>query len=159
MPVLSLNAMEYHIDGTRFLGPLDLSYDFSSVTAVLGANGAGKSLFLGLCQGMISPTSGTVTWDGKPATRTRARRGIVFQSPTILRRSVFDNVAFALSANGVPKAQIGERVDAALAQVNLSGKSHAPAATLSGGEGQRMALARAVVNDPDVLLLGQATGA
>jgi tungstate transport system ATP-binding protein len=159
MPELSFTAMEYRIDGKLFLGPLDLTQDCTGVTAVLGANGAGKSLFLSLCQGMISPTSGTVTWDHASAAKTRSKRGIVFQSPTLLRRSVYDNVAFALLATGVDKSQIAPRVDAALARVNLSDKSHAPAGALSGGEGQRMALARAIVNAPDVLLLDEPSSA
>lgn len=159
MPTLSLKALEYSVDRTVFLGPLDLTQDCKGVTAVLGANGAGKSLFLSLCHGMISPTGGTVQWDGADASVTRAQRGIVFQSPTIMRRSVFDNVAFALLASGTPNAQIPARVDAALSQVNLTDKARVPAATLSGGEGQRMALARAIVNKPSVLLLDEPSSA
>lgn len=155
MPELILDATAYQVDDTTLLGPIDLRYDKPGITAILGANGAGKSLFLSLCQGMIRPTSGSISWDGTPAHLARSRRGIVFQTPTIMRRSVFDNVAFALRAAGEHNTDMRTKVMAVLERVNLAGKAHAPAAALSGGEGQRMALARAIVNRPDVLLLDE----
>jgi tungstate transport system ATP-binding protein len=155
MPELVMDDTAYTVDDTMLLGPLDLRYEVHGITALLGANGAGKSLFLSLCQGMIRPTSGTVAWGGTDAHLARGRHGIVFQTPTIMRRSVFDNVAFALRAVDAPANDIRTRVMTVLERVNLSGKANLPAAALSGGEGQRMALARAIVNDPDVLLLDE----
>jgi tungstate transport system ATP-binding protein len=155
MPELILDDTAYQVDETMLLGPIDLRYDKAGITAILGANGAGKSLFLSLCQGMIRPTSGSISWDGTPAHLERGRRGIVFQTPTIMRRSVFDNVAFALRAAREPSADMRAQVTAVLQRVNLAGKAHVPAAALSGGEGQRMALARAIVNRPEVLLLDE----
>lgn len=155
MPELVLDDTAYEVDATMLLGPVDLRHNKTGITAVLGPNGAGKSLFLGLCQGMIRPTSGSISWDRTAAHLTRSRRGIVFQTPTIMRRSVFDNVAFALRAAREPYPDMRARVTSVLERVNLAGKAHLPAATLSGGEGQRMALARAIVNKPDVLLLDE----
>jgi tungstate transport system ATP-binding protein len=155
MPELILDDTAYEVDETMLLGPIDLSYGKAGITAILGANGAGKSLFLGLCQGMIRPTSGSISWDGTPAHLARSRRGIVFQTPTIMRRSVFDNVAFALRATRGPNRDMRKQVTSVLERVNLAGKAHVPAAALSGGESQRMALARAIVNRPDVLLLDE----
>lgn len=155
MPELILDDTAYQVDETMLLGPIDLRYDKAGITAILGANGAGKSLFLSLCQGMIRPTSGSIGWDGSAAHLARGRRGIVFQTPTIMRRSVFDNVAFALRAAREPNADMRAKVMTVLERVNLAGKAHMPAAALSGGEGQRMALARAIVNRPDVLLLDE----
>lgn len=155
MPELVLEAATYQVDGTTLLGPIDLRYGKEGITAILGPNGAGKSLFLSLCQGMIRPTSGSIIWDGTSAHLARGRRGIVFQTPTIMRRSVFDNVSFALRAAQKPCPDMSARVVSVLERVNLAAKAHQPAAALSGGECQRMALARAIVNKPDVLLLDE----
>lgn len=155
MPELVLDDTAYEVDETMLLGPIDLRYDKAGITAILGPNGAGKSLFLSLCQGMIRPTSGTVSWDGAAAHLARGRRGIVFQTPTIMRRSVFDNVSFALRAADRPCRDLRTRVMQVLERVNLAAKAALPAAALSGGEGQRMALARAIVIRPEVLLLDE----
>lgn len=155
MPELVLDDTTYQVDDMTLLGPIDLHYGKSGITAILGANGAGKSLFLSLCQGMIRPTSGSISWDGASAHLARRRRGIVFQTPTIMRRSVFDNVSFALRAARTAHPEMRARVMSVLERVNLAGKAQVPAAALSGGEGQRMALARAIVNQPDVLLLDE----
>jgi tungstate transport system ATP-binding protein len=155
MPELVLDDTAYEIDETMLFGPTDLRYDRPGITAVLGPNGAGKSLFLSLCQGMIRPTSGSLRWDGTAAHLARGTRGIVFQTPTIMRRSVFDNVAFALRAADKPRSDLRARVMSVLERVNLAVKAQVPAAALSGGEGQRMALARAIINNPDVLLLDE----
>lgn len=155
MPDLVLDDAAYQVDEMTLLGPVDLNYDKGGITAILGANGAGKSLFLSLCQGMIRPTSGSISWDGTAAHLARGRRGIVFQTPTLMRRSVFDNVSFALRAAQAPHPDMRARVMSVLERVNLAGKAQLPAAALSGGEGQRMALARAIVNRPDVLLLDE----
>ena len=154
MPELVFDGVDYVADSNRVLGPVDLRLECSGITAVLGANGAGKSLFLGLAQGMLIPSTGSVTWDGQNAHATRNNRSIVFQSPTVLRRSVFDNVAFALNATGRSQ-DADSRVEHWLERVELADRIKTPAAALSGGEGQRMALARALVTNPQVVLMDE----
>ncbi|MEM7441079.1 MAG: ATP-binding cassette domain-containing protein [Pseudomonadota bacterium] len=149
MPVLSLSGAIQKIDGRAFLGPITWQADLSGITCVLGPNGAGKSLFLALTHGMRAPDGGAVTWDGAAATATRTRRSYVQQQPVVLRRTVRANVAFPL------RAYDSGRVDRALIEASLQDKAKSPAATLSGGELRRMALARALVTDPQVLILDE----
>lgn len=138
--------------GRDLLGPLNLSLDPTGVTAVMGANGAGKSLFLRLAHGLIAPDRGTVTWAGQHAVQSITARGFMFQTPPVLRRSVAQNVAFPLQALA---RRDPAKVTAALAMARLTDRAQQPAARLSGGERQRMALARALVTDPNVLLMDE----
>ena len=155
MPVLSLSGATQAIGEKRVLGPVDLDLPLAGVTAVLGANGAGKSLFLALCHGMRRPDAGRVTWDGIPAHRRRRARGYMMQAPVVLRRTVAANVEFPLQSMGVPALQRRDRVADALRRARLEDFADAPAATLSGGEMRRMALARALVTEPGALILDE----
>lgn len=154
---LTFKNVEYTPAGTTLFGPTDLSLDPAGITAVVGPNGSGKSLFLGLCHGMILPSRGHVLWGGKPAAKTRKSRGFIFQHPTVMRRSVAQNIRFALAGSTLTSSQKTARVDELLGMVQLSDKAHLPAALLSGGEGQAMALARALANGPEVLLMDEPT--
>jgi tungstate transport system ATP-binding protein len=123
-------------------------------TVLIGPNGSGKTMLLRVVMGLLQPTSGRVTWGG----RTNARqtlRAIVFQRPAMLRRSAAGNVRFALAAAGLERSQRGARVDELLALVGLSRIGQRPARKLSAGEQQRLALARALAKDPQVLLLDE----
>lgn len=153
MPHLSLKAARQNVEGRPYLGPVTLDLELDGVTCVLGPNGAGKSLLLALCHGMTRPDSGTVTWDGLEARTTRTRRGYMMQHPVVLRRTVAANIEFPLADLGV--ADRAARTQSALATARLTEKSGAPAATLSGGELRRMALARALVTDPEALILDE----
>ncbi|MEM9852283.1 MAG: ATP-binding cassette domain-containing protein [Pseudomonadota bacterium] len=150
---VTLDAAGVMAGGDMRLGPLDASLTLSGITAVIGANGAGKSLFLGLLHGMLPGAFGRVIWGQDPAKATRPRRGFMAQSPPVLRRTVAANVAYPLAS--LPRRDRNARVIAALAQAGLSDKARAPAATLSGGELRRMSLARARITQPEVLLLDE----
>ena len=154
-PVLRIEGAALRAGSTRLLGPLDLEVEGRGLTMIMGPNGAGKSLFLRLAQGLLRPSAGRVTWDGAPAHASMARRGFMFQAAPVMRRSVAANVAFPLQAAGVSGAPMKAKVTAILEETRLADKARMPAAQLSGGERQRMALARALVTDPQVLLMDE----
>ncbi len=130
----------------------------SGVTVLMGPNGAGKSLLLRCLANLVAPDSGTITWGGCPPDRARAARlGFVFQRPVLLRRSARANIRHALRAAGVSRAEAAARADQALAAARLSHLSRMPARMLSGGEQQRLAIARALALRPECLFLDEPT--
>ncbi len=146
-------------DGRRLLADIDLTLDAGSLTAVIGANGAGKSLLLRLLHGMIEPTAGRITWGGEPMRDAiRLRQAMVFQRPILLRRSVAANIDWALGLRAMNRSERRDRRDGWLERVGLIDKSRQPARLLSGGEQQRLALARALALTPEVLFLDEPTG-
>ena len=126
-------------------------------TIVMGANGAGKSVLLRLMHGLLAPSAGSVAWLGKNALRARRLQAMVFQRPVLLRRSAFANFTYALSLAGVPAGEHDVLAREALESVGLAHLAGRPARVLSGGEQQRLALARAWALHPEVLFLDEPT--
>ena len=132
--------------------PLSLQIEAGPSTIILGANGAGKSVLMRLMHGLLAPSSGKVSWSGADA---RRRQAMVFQRPVMLRRSAFQNVLYPLRVAGVADAD--RLATDALGEVGLRHVAHRPARVLSGGEQQRLALARAWALHPEVLFLDEPT--
>lgn len=157
---LRLESVCFDAGGKRLIDGIGLTLEAGIRTFVIGPNGAGKSLLLRLCHGLIQPTAGRVRWaEGTSSQEARRRQAMVFQRPVLLRRSVLANMVYALSVAGVARAGRRESAMAALERFGLAALADSPARVLSGGEQQRLALARAWTLQPEVLFLDEPTSA
>jgi tungstate transport system ATP-binding protein len=152
---LEARSVSIALGGHAALSGVSFSIEAGRRAIVLGANGAGKSVLLRVLHGLLTPGSGAITWAGDAA-RPRAQ-AMVFQRPVMLRRSALANIEYALAVNGVQGAERVARAREAIERVGLAHVAARAARVLSGGEQQRLALARAWSLRPRVLFLDEPT--
>jgi tungstate transport system ATP-binding protein len=154
---LRLDGVCFVANGRVILDRVSAAIEPGPRSVILGANGAGKSVLMRICHGLLVPTAGTVRWSGAEVPGAPRRQAMVFQRPVMLRRSAIGNVVYALMVAGTPAGERHRRAWSALERVGLAALATRPARVLSGGEQQRLALARAWALVPEVLFLDEPT--
>jgi tungstate transport system ATP-binding protein len=154
---LQLNGVVFSAGGRRIIDGVTLTLEAKTRTIIVGPNGAGKSVLLRLCHGLLQPTSGTIRWNAPEQPGAPRRQAMVFQRPVLLRRSALANVTYALRVAGLPRPQREPCARAALESVGLDTLAGRPARVLSGGEQQRLAMARVWALRPELLFLDEPT--
>ncbi len=161
------NVTKEYVKGVAALDDVSLSIDTGEFVFVVGDSGSGKSTLIHLLMKELDPTEGTIVVNGQNLNKMKRRKipmyrrnvGVVFQDFRLLRdRNIYDNIAFALRVTEKSSKVIKEKVPAALSLVGLAQKYKSYPDELSGGEQQRAAFARAIVNEPAILLADEPTG-
>lgn len=158
--VLPLNGESLVVrrGGRTILNDVTVHLAAGGMTVIMGPNGAGKSILLRVLAALIPPDSGTVRWaNAAPVRALRPRLGFVFQKPVLLRRSAIANIRHALHAAGCARSTSLSKAREALEFAALLHLHDSPARLLSGGEQQRLAIARALALEPEVLFLDEPT--
>ncbi|MCK4712190.1 MAG: ATP-binding cassette domain-containing protein [Marinosulfonomonas sp.] len=151
---LRLQGAVARIRGKTLVGPVDLVIGATGLTIVMGPNGSGKTTLLRLMHGLQRVSGGQVEWN-VPDTVARARQAYVFQTPIMMRRYVVDSIAFPLTLHGMKKPEARELATEWAKRFGLGHALDRPAPVLSGGEKQKLALARALIRQPEILFLDE----
>ena len=152
--------VQYIVERTALIRDVSFQLPAGRRTVVLGYNGAGKSLLLRLCHGLIRPTAGTIRWEGPLGGRADVvarAQAMVFQRPVLLRRSVRENLAYVLRMRGIRGEEADARIREALSLCGIARLAGRSARALSGGEQQKLALARTWLLKPELLFLDEPT--
>ncbi len=142
--------------GKTILGPIDLAISGKGTTIVMGPNGSGKTTLLRLLHGLDRARDGSVSWNGARED-AHAAQAFIFQTPKMMRRSVLDNIAYPLRVRGASRKQARIKAEDWATRIGLGDALNRDAQALSGGERQKLALARALVTEPAILFLDEPT--
>ena len=154
---LKIKEVTYKIGTKLILKNISSEIHSGPPKIILGPNGAGKTVLMKICHGLIKPSSGSIIWSKPKNQQNTSQHTMVFQRPIMLRRSVIKNLLFVLASKGLKKKKQHELVDDALHLVNMTEHRKYPARSLSQGEQQKLALARAWLLNPQVLFLDEPT--
>ena len=154
---MRVEKVGYAPQGTDLIHDISFQLSAGPKTFILGPNGAGKSLLLRLCHGLLTPTAGHVDWSSPNSDHIQKSQAMVFQRPVLLRRTVSDNIDYALKLHNIQKPERRQTIDDVLNRTGLARFKDMPARRLSGGEQQKLALARAWACRPEVLFLDEPT--
>lgn len=160
--IFGIRNLTKEYNGKKVLDIEELILEDGKITGIIGPSGAGKSTLLYILNGLEKATSGEIVFDGKEFIgeldiETRRQMSMVFQKPTVFNMSVYDNMAYSLKLRGLPMSEIKSRVHELSKFIGIEDKLRQKAVTLSGGEAQRLTLARAIIYRPKVLLLDEPT--
>ena len=162
-PFLLIDQLVKQFDGVRAVNDISVTINKGEIFALLGSSGCGKSTLLRMLAGFETPTSGRIELAGSSIVEVPPHQrpiNMMFQSYALFPHlSVWDNIAFGLRRDGLPKAEIAARVEQMLALVQLSQYAKRKPHQLSGGQQQRVALARSLAKRPQLLLLDEPLGA
>ena len=152
-PLITENLV-VKFEGKHILGPIDLKIDKGDIAVILGPNGSGKTSLLKALHGILKPNEGTVRWSCLKTESIR-KQMFVFQTPIMLRRSVFENLTYPLLLRKISKEKANYQAARWLDRIDLRTSMQVPATRLSGGEKQKLALARALITEPEMLFLDE----
>ncbi|ABR47241.1 ABC transporter related [Alkaliphilus metalliredigens QYMF] len=155
---LQIKGLQKSYKGQTVLCIEELTIPQGSFFGIIGPNGAGKSTLIKMIAGLIEPTNGLIEYSGASITdEIKQKMTLVFQKPYLLRTTVFNNIAYPLKIRKIEKEEIQRRVDRLLRDMEIEHLKDQKAWTLSGGEAQKVALARGIIFSPELLLLDEAT--
>ncbi|MGB9660073.1 MAG: phosphate ABC transporter ATP-binding protein [Nitrososphaerales archaeon] len=164
LTILKLEGVSKSFSDKTVLRKVTFDVNEGEIVSIIGPSGSGKTTLLRLIDLLDYPTSGRIIFDGIDANSSESLRhsirmkiGMVFQQPILFDTNVYNNVAYGLRIRGVEEEKIKERVKSSLNLVGLSGFDKRKAYTLSGGEAQRVAIARVIVYQPELILLDEPT--
>jgi tungstate transport system ATP-binding protein len=159
--IIKLNCISYERNNKKIITIDDLSFDRGAIYGLIGPNGAGKSTLIKIASLLDSPTTGEINFDGQIITNNkipldlRRKISVVFQQPLMLSDSVYNNISVSLKLRGQSKLEIKHKTEYWMEQFGISHLYSRNAKNLSGGEAQRVSLARAFVTDPEILFLDE----